>query len=146
MSIYDLYESDSKAEIEGVWIDTISTPEKFKLASASNSKYSDKIAELTKPKLLQVQAAQAKLAKGQRIPEDILVFVSENELIAFCECILVDWKGVKNKKGKNIPYSPAGALKLLTNPDMRRLKEALMDEADNQNNFAKEQEQVAEKN
>ena len=136
MSIYELYENDAKLEAEGVWIDTISDPEKFKVASATNQKYSQELSKLFTPHKNEIRRSQRLSDSGKQIPKALTDLISNLELRAFCKYVLVDWKNVVDKSGKEIKYSSQAALKLLSDPNLRTLREAIITEAEKQSNFA----------
>ncbi len=147
MSIYSQYEIDPSLETEGVWVNTVSDPEEFLLAAAGNQKAQDFAKKLYAPKRnLLVRAQQAAERTGGEIPSAIKEFIADVELRTFCNCVLLGWKNVKDREGAAIEYTPETAYKLLTDPRMRKLKDALMEESARQANFVQEVNADTEKN
>lgn len=122
MNIYEMYETDRKAEVEGFW-HTIQAEKKnpatgevltpaiqFLLARAGNSN----------PEYQRVQ--EAKLRPHRRaIKNDTFSLDTMQDIqkeIFSLTCIL-DWKGVMDRDGKAIVFSKAAAKKLMDElPDL----------------------------
>jgi len=80
------------------------------------------------------------------MPKGIEKILAGIDLKCACNHILVNWEKVKDRKGKNIEYSPDAAYKLLSEKGMHRLKEAILEESHNLSNFSKEMNKESEKN
>ena len=104
------FATDLTLEEEGVWVD-IGEGAKLKVARVGNPNYQKRIRQLRAPYRSQI--------RQKSLPED----VSDKLVIqAFSECILLDWEGLEDDKGKPIKYSQENALELLTNlKDFRAL-------------------------
>ncbi len=112
MSIYALYETDATKEIEGFW-------------HKVNKKISVKMARAGGANLGFTKAMELKTRdhrkRGGAFEGDKVDVELANELMkeAFAETIILDWKGITNKEGKKVAYSPAAAIKLLQDlPDL----------------------------
>jgi hypothetical protein len=62
------------------------------------------------------------------------------------KAVLLDWKGLIDDDGKEIPYSMDVALELLTNPEYRRFREFVNIAADDEAHFQDEIDEEAIKN
>lgn len=146
MSIYEFYENNAELEEKGVWIDTISDPEQFKIASSTNKKYVKEIRRLYTPHRNEIRRSQRLVDQGKDVPDALAKLISDLEMRAFCKCVLLDWKNVTDRVGKEIKYSPSAAFKLLSDPNLRALKETIILESDKHSNFIldKKDEEIEE--
>ncbi len=130
-SVYDLFETETDAEVGGTWIDI--GPSKFKLARAggANENFMKTAAKRLKPFQSAIDSLPRKaadeLARG-----------------IFIDTVLLDWKDVTDRSGKVIPYSREAATKLFT--DLPNLFIALQNEANKMSNFTKSNLEAAAKN
>jgi hypothetical protein len=111
-SIYDLYETDMSKEVDGFWY-PVNKSISIKMARAGG-------ANMAFTKAME-QKTRSHRKRGGAFEGDNVDVELANELMreAFAETIILDWKGVTNKEGKKIAYSPAAAVKLLTDlPDL----------------------------
>jgi hypothetical protein len=102
-TLYKKFGTNQDKEKEGAWIyydDELAF--KVKRISGRNKKF---------------MLASEKIEKLKRRGE--LSKAEEDKKLAglFVDCSLVDWKGVTDKEGKEIPFSKNAAIELLTNPD-----------------------------
>lgn len=95
------FATDLDLEEEGVWVE-IGDGAKLKVARVGNPRYRERIRQLTKPYRNQIRSST--------LPEDIS---DDLVLKAFSECILLDWEGLEDDKGKPITYSKEHAYELL---------------------------------
>jgi hypothetical protein len=108
-SIHELYGTDTNAEVSGV-VHKITNEISFKLARAggSNGKYTKTLEAKSRPYRRQIQ-------------EDKLdVDVANSMLVeTFAECVVLDWTGITDAKGKKVAFSKDNCVKLLTDyPDL----------------------------
>lgn len=130
-NIYDLYSTDLEKEVNGA-------PVKFGEAtlyiassnSSTNSKYAECVASFVE------KNTKRQLAEKDDKREQL------RELYA--EAVLVGWENVKDKDGKDLPYSKQNALKLLT--DLPRLFEEIITISSDINYYREEQREAAAKN
>lgn len=108
-SIYDLFETDAKTENEGFIFDV--TPEiSFTLARAggSNTRYQKIIEAKTRPHRREIDENRFPIDQANKIVIE-----------AFAETVVLGWKGITDKKGKKVPFTPANAVTLFTQlPDL----------------------------
>jgi hypothetical protein len=129
-SIYDLYETDNALETQGFW-HPINKNISFLLARAggSNMGFSKAMEKKTR----------SHRGRGGAFEDDNVdielatTFMQE----AFAETVILDWKGVTDKKGKKVPYSPGAAIKLMK--DLPDLFVVLRDAASKAANFRAEE-------
>lgn len=120
-NIYDLYETDFTKENEGFWY-TANQKEgiSFLLARAggANLKFAKAMEKKTRPHR----------GRGGAFEDDKVDIEMATEIMveAFAETIILDWKGITDRKGKKIAFSPATAIKILKDlPDLAvELREA----------------------
>jgi hypothetical protein len=134
MSIYEMYGTDKEKEENGIWIH-YGKDISFKVARASkvNAKYGKALERLMKPYQKQIRL--------NTLSDD----VASNVMIeAFCEGILLDWKGVTNKEGEEMKYSKENAIKLMN--DLPDLFEDLQEQSNSMTLFKEEELQENAKN
>ncbi len=112
MSVYALYETDMTREVEGFW-HPVNKKISIKMARAggANLAFSAAMELKTRP-----HRKRGGAFEGENVDVELA-----NELTkeAFAETIIMDWKGITNKDGKKVAYSPAAAIKLLKDlPDL----------------------------
>lgn len=61
----------------------------------------------------------------------------ESQRIYFCEAVLVDWKGVLDEKGKEVPFTVADAIEYFSDDDNLYVLERLIQLSDDIRNFNK---------
>ncbi len=108
-SIYDLFETDAKAETEGFIFDV--TPEiSFTLARAggSNIRFQKALELKTRPYRREIDENRFPLDQANKLMIE-----------AFAETVVLGWKGITDKKGKKVSFTPENAVKLFTQlPDL----------------------------
>lgn len=109
-SIYDIFETDAELEEDGMWVTY--TPEiRFKIRRA-NSEQAQKVMRKLMAPYKSITRSGRDLPRG--VSEDL-----ERQWVA--QAILVDWAGVTDRDGKELPFSVDKAMKVLAElPDMRR--------------------------
>ena len=98
MDIFKQFQTDEKAEVEGVWIPLDATT-KVKIARLQNPRHTACLKRLSTPYI----------KPGMRqsdIPDDVYNEIARE---AVAETILVDWSGVE-RDGQPVPYSKDAAL------------------------------------
>lgn len=106
-TIWDLFETDPEKERNGVWID-FGNPETtgFKLliarAGSHNERFNTRLRKLQEP-------------YSRQIRNDTLDDETGRELLrkAYSDTVLLGWEKVVDKDGKEIPYNPTNALRLM---------------------------------
>ncbi len=108
-SVYDLFGASENAAENGKWFDF--GPDLKVKIRRFKSKKSRKVRE-------NLEAPYKRVSKfGTTLPDDVQDEISTRHI---AEGIVVDWKGVLDKEGKEIPYSVAAAVKLFTDlPEFR---------------------------
>ena len=112
LSIYEMYETDMAKEVEGFWY-PVSKRISVKLARAggANLAFSKAMEEKTRP-----HRKRGGAFEGENVDVELATELMKQ---AFAETIILDWKGITNKAGKTVAYSPAAANKLLIDlPDL----------------------------
>jgi len=115
-----MYETDAALETEGIWMD-VGGGAKFKVRRFGG-KNSAKISKLT----ALYHKPYARLIQLGTLPEE-----KQSEIYAriFVESCVVDWSGVKNDKGEDIPFSIETAVEVLAG--LPEVHDALMASACN---------------
>ena len=131
-SIYDVFETDTNDEIGGIWLD-FPNGASFKVArmGGSNKSFNRKFRQRTKSFRGNVEA----------MPDEMLEQISVD---AFVDGCLLDWEGIVGRDGVEIPFSKENAKKLLK--DLPELRDNLINEARNFENFRKESVDEVAKN
>lgn len=123
-TLWDRFETNKDAEVQGVWIDDFFSDVpgiSFKIAKFDTDETEKVMDELRRPykKLLKV---------GGKIPKEKADAIL-TETIA--RCVLVDWRGVLAPDGTELPYNKDNAIRLLTElPEVR--EKVLKVSADNE--------------
>ena len=131
------YGIDPKSEVEGKWfplamIDGV----KVKVARTSSPSYQKALEKKYKP-------FQKQMRKGATIAASIHEKISI-ELIA--EELLKDWKGMPGQDGKEVSFSVDLAKELLSDPELKEIKNEISDFADEFEAFRTESDEALEKN
>lgn len=134
MSLYNIYETDTKLENEGVWV-SISKDIKVKVAALGNKAHQEILEKLLKPYKSQIR----KNLLDKELEEDIHVQ-------AIAKTILIDWEGMTDRDGKPLPYSYENAYKLLTDEKLKRFKGDILYLAKEAETFKTEEKEEAVKN
>jgi len=107
MDIFAAFSTDEKLESEGKWF-PISKTAKIKVARSGNPNYTAMLREKLKEAQLDMMPGE----EGEAVAEAILIEVAAKTL-------LVDWTGLKDAQGNDVPYSTAQAAKYLGVKDFR---------------------------
>jgi hypothetical protein len=96
------YTTNKEAEEEGVWVD---------LGDGIEIKVRRIKSPTSRKVLRQLQAPYEHMRRtGRSLPESVETEITRKWA---AHGLLVDWKGVGDKDGKNLPFSPDNALKVL---------------------------------
>lgn len=107
--LYEMFGTDDHFEQKGIWY-AFSENTKFLLARAggSNVRFTKVLEARTRPYRRQIENESIDLDTANKLLIE-----------AFAEAVLLDWQGVADKKGDELPYSKENAIKLLTDlPDL----------------------------
>ncbi len=111
------YGTNLKTEVEGQWFElSLIEGAKVKVARAGNPEYKKAFKRLYKPYTKQ-------LRRGKDVSADIEERIQTDVLI---DTLLKDWKGMPGENGKEIPYSKELARDLVTDPELKELKEEIL--------------------
>jgi hypothetical protein len=123
VSFYQLFGTDKDAEKEGIWID-YGEAGRIKIARAggSNDAYNKALANFLKANKHQIDT--------ETMPDEVAE-AKMREL--FAKHVVKDWDGVKDAKGKTLPYSTENVVTLLT--DLKDLYRDLSAQAAKISNF-----------
>ena len=126
MSLYNMFQTDEAAELDGFELVLYDgeTEIKFLLARAggSNRKFANRLQALTRP-------YQRAMENGT-MPEDKAAELMSQ---AIAETIILDWENVADRDGNPMEYSAARAKQLLV--DLPELRTVIMEEASKAVNF-----------
>lgn len=134
MNLYDVYETDTALETEGVWV-ALTKDIQVKVAALPNPNFVDYLTKLQKPYKGQIR----KNSLDKEIEEDLYVK-------AVAKTVLIDWKGIKDKENKDIPYSYENAYKLLSDKSLKRFKSDIILLSTEAETFKAEEKEEAVKN
>lgn len=117
MKLTDLAVDTDRAE-KGAWVDDIPEMQglRLKVRGSSNADWRRLVAKLT-------EAVPRKKRLGGRVdPEE------QDAIISKCllNCCLLDWAGLEDDEGKEIPFGKEMAKKLLTDPEYRRFRDSVI--------------------
>lgn len=106
---YDTFKADENLEKEGIELD-YGDAGLFLIARAggSNKDFARMMEKVFRPYRRQMDAG----TMDEKVADKLLAEV-------FAKTVILDWKGVTDKNGKNLPFNEANATKLLTDlPDL----------------------------
>lgn len=135
MSFYNTFKTDADLEAgAGVDLDygeagTIT----IHRAGGDNKKFSKVLAAKMKPYRRQLQNGTMDDEVAERLMAEV-----------YAEAVIIGWEGVKDEKGKTLPYSKENVVKLLT--DLPELFKDIQDQASTIANFRKEEIEAEAKN
>lgn len=122
-SIYEMFATDLQIETDG-FVHRVSEKISFTLARAggANANFSKVMEVKTRPHRRQIQ-------------DDTMDLALANSLLieAFAETVVLGWKGITDKEGKEVKCTPKNAIKLFT--DLPDLFAELREAAGKQSNF-----------
>lgn len=133
LDVFKQYAINLEAEVEGVWR-TLHGAE-FLIARAGNREFNKALAESYRK---HQKALEADDEKADQLAAQII-----NEAIA--EHIVKDWKNV-GLKGKELPYSKDNVVKLLSMPELRDFREALLSLSEDVEAYRLQEEEAQTKN
>lgn len=131
MNIFEQFESDLDAEVEGVWVE-LGDGAEVRVARLNNARHNKVLDRLRRP-----------YRNHRNIPDDV------NEKIAtqaMAEAILLDWKGIEDRDGNPISYSTEKAIELLSDPAMKNFRNRVAYIALEEESFRKASLDAAAKN
>jgi hypothetical protein len=102
MKLYQKYETDLQAEVEGVWVE-LAQGVKIKVARWLNDNHIRVLDRLKAPYRDQIRA-------GIPLEKDIMLSIASD---AMSEAILLGWEGFEKEDGTELPYSKEEAAKAL---------------------------------
>jgi hypothetical protein len=105
------FKTDRQRENEGVWV-AIGDGARVKVARFNNERYKQTFLEVSKPYKVQVRTGTLQEEVAQGILRD-----------CFARAILLDWEGLQDDEGNDIPYSEEAAKELLAIPDFMSMIE-----------------------
>lgn len=106
---YDTFKADESLEQQGIELD-YGDAGLFKIARAggSNKEFARLMEKVFRPYRRQMDAG----TMDEKVADKLLAEV-------FAKTVILDWKGVTDKNGKNLPFNTENAVKLLTDlPDL----------------------------
>ena len=109
-NLYDVFGTDPELEsTKGVWIDYgKSTSIKIARAGGANKAYQAALLKLSNEYKHQIQSE----VLGEEVAGTLMLEV-------FVDTIILDWEGIKDKNGEEMPFTKENARKLLTDlPDL----------------------------
>lgn len=132
-NVYDIFKTDDKLESEqGILLDFGEFRIRILRASKKNKKYT--IA------MKKIQNRYQKQIQKNILPEDK---AHEIMMSVYSEAIVIGWEGIKDEKGKDIPYSKETCFGLFNElPEMFKM---VVEEAESISNFQKEKEDEKKK-
>jgi len=111
------YGTNLTTESEGQWFPLILIEgAHVKVARAGNPAYKKALKRLYKPYTKQ-------LRRGKDVAPEVEDRIQINLLV---DTLLKDWKGLPGEDGKEVPYSKETAKLLLTDPELKELKEEII--------------------
>lgn len=134
MSIYDLYETDTSLEEEGVWVE-IGGGVNVKVAALGNKNHQKAMEKMFAP----YKAQRRNGSLDAEIEEDI-------HTKAIAKAVLVDWEGVTDREGDILPYNFENAYKILADESLKRFKGNILFLAKEAETFKKQEQEEAVKN
>lgn len=117
------FKTNLESSEQGQWVALGSDNAKVKVARIGNKQYQAFIKKATKP---YAAAMRSKAGISDEVFEKIIAE-------AMADSILLDWRGIKDDEGNDIPYSKQKALEILTDPaykDFAELISSLANEAE----------------
>ena len=111
------YGTDLKAEVEGKWFPlSLINGVEVKVARAGNVNYKKALRRLYKP-----------YAKSMRRGVDLAPEVEDRiQLDLMIDALLLDWRGMPGEDGKEEPFSKEAAKMLLSDPELKELKDEIL--------------------
>lgn len=122
-SIYDLYETNKDAEINGVPV-TFGGAGKIRIARAggANERFAAAFERKTRGRRREIEAGTMPISEQRRL-----------SIEAFAETVVLGWENIVDKNGQPMEFNRANVVKLLT--DLPDLFDRLRDEATAMTNF-----------
>jgi len=102
-SIYDLFETDTGLEAQGVWFDYAFGRFKLSFVGGANQAFQREYAERMKP----YAEAEARGMLDDKVRRKI-------QIDCYVDHVVKDWTGVIGRDGKELPFSKKNAIQLFT--------------------------------
>jgi len=135
-NIFDICETDSKAEEDGRWFNDI-----FGDGSGINVKLRHIMCSESMNVRRRLDRANRRLMVKGEYPTAVAIKLLIEQV---AEAVLIDWSGIVDRDGKEIPYSKEAAVRLLT--DLRVFRDGVVSMAQSIDSFRIEDREAAEKN
>lgn len=132
-NLYNLYSSDETLAENGKWF------EFGEEVSVKIRRYKSKKSRKVRENLEAPYKRASKFATT--LPDDVLESITNRHV---AEGIIADWKGVSNRDGQPVAYSPAAALALIN--DLPDFRDAVVEISLSLDNFREEVKQDVEGN
>lgn len=135
-NIFDICETDTKAEEDGRWFKDI-----FGDGSGVNVKLRHIMSSESMNVRRRLDRANRRLMVKGEYPTAVAIKLLIEQV---AEAVLIDWEGVVDRDGKDIPYSKEAAQRLLT--ELRVFRDGVVSMAQAIDSFRVEDREAAEKN
>lgn len=136
-AIKQSYGTDLITATEGKWFPlSMLDGTEVKVAKSGNPNYEKLAQKLYKPYQDQLRR-RVNLAAGvtDRIQNDLIV-----------QTLLLDWRGMPGEDGTTVPFSKEEAMKLVSDPELKEIKEEILGFSDNFSAFKMAEDKELEKN
>ena len=115
MNIYEKFETDKNAEVDGIWVElgTGKDDPSFKLGrmGGSNKKYEKTLDTAMAPHRRKMELGVMDEDTAKTVLLDV-----------FSKSVLLDWKNVKDRDGKEIKFSPKKVVEVMSElPDLHNM-------------------------
>ncbi len=139
-NLFYAFASDLQKENEGSWV-PISAEVEVKVARYGNTEFEKVQDEMYKSKKMILEALKA---KGDTVGYAQVTTTIFAEVIA--KTVLKDWKGVTDEKGEEIPYTVEVGTAYLSDPQMTKFADTIIDLSQNFENYRVKKVETAVKN
>lgn len=139
INIYKEFQTDIEKEEEGIWYE-IDKDSAIRFKPFGNKEHLKRLDDLRRPH----RALYRKKKTTGSEKEQFQKIDNEIHLKAITTDVLLDWKGVKDNKGKNIKYTPEKALSIFLDPSMKEFADFIVEIVTNKDHFKKYDEEDIE--
>jgi hypothetical protein len=136
-TFFDIFNVDIDKKKNGTWVSIAEyAPVEFKLRTIDTQEWADAVAEAQKPYRVKI---------NKKVPLEV---EESKDIItrAMAKAMIADWRGLYDRDGTPVPYSPEVALDILTRERATGLADRLFQAASDTTNYKIEEEQDTEKN
>jgi hypothetical protein len=131
------YGTDQKLAVEGKWFSlSMLDGVEVKVAKSGNPNYEKMAQRLYKPYQDQIRR---KITLSDSVTKRITTELLVNTL-------LMDWKGMPGEEGMEVPFSKETAREILDDPELKEIREEILNFSDNFAAFQLEADEELEKN